>query len=290
MIEAGEVKRYARECGADLVGIANVERFRDIPPDHNPVSIFPEVKSVIVIGKRITRGTLRGVEEGTQFDLYDIFGYDWLDNRFLALTTFKVAEFLEDLGFEAVPLPNLPPQTPPMGIAVKPGQPEPNVMLDFDDAAVRAGVGEIGYVAVLLTPEYGPRQRIQLILTDAEIEADSVLQERVCDKCMKCVESCPLSAVDSGKEKEIVICGKRMEIAEIDYSKCASCQNGAKPNIYHPAGNPDRLAAICVRSCLDHLERSDRIKNKFQTPFRKRTPWKITEEGKIFPGEEIRIE
>ena len=41
---------------------------------------------------------MRGLEEGTQFLNYTLYGYDWLDNRFVAHTTFQAAEFLEDLG------------------------------------------------------------------------------------------------------------------------------------------------------------------------------------------------
>lgn len=279
-----KVKRLAKESGADLVGAANIGRFKDVPAQHHPASIFPEAKSVIVIGRRITRGTLRGVEEGTQFSIYAIYGYDWLDNRFLAMTTFKVAEFLEDNGWEAVPLPNLPPQIPPMGIAVKPNQPEPNVMVDFDDAAVRAGLGEISYCGILLTPKFGPRQRFQLILTDAELEPDSLLQERICDRCMECIRSCPLNAINPKKGKEIIICSKKMKVAEIDYAKCASCKNGATPNRYHPAGNPDRLAAICVRSCIDHLEKTNKLQNKFSSPFRKRPAWTIGKREMDFYG------
>lgn len=270
-----KVKKFAGKSGADLVGIANIERFKDILAQHSPVSIFPEAKSVIVVGKRIVRGVLRGVEEGTQFSIYDWFGYDGLDNRTLAMTTFMVAEFLEDHRFEAVPLRNLPPQTPPMGISVKPNLPPPNVMVDFDDAVVRAGLGEIGYCRVLLTPEFGPRQRFQLILTDADLEPDSILKEKICDRCMECVKNCPLEAINPDREEELTIYGKKMLISEVDYEKCKVCKNGARPNRYHPSGNPDRLAAICVRSCIDHLERTNKINSKFQTPFRKYAPWKI---------------
>lgn len=137
-------RAHARSCGADIAGIAPVERFDGLPGERHPASIFPETRSVVVVGKRIVRGALRGVEEGTQFDVYNQFGRDWLNNRTLALATFRISEFLEDSGWEAVPLPNLPPETPPMGVSVREGRPAPNVMLDFDDAAVRAGVGEIG--------------------------------------------------------------------------------------------------------------------------------------------------
>jgi len=273
-------KEYARQAGADIVGIANIERFDELPVAKHPCSIFPETKSVIVLGRRITRGTLRGVEEGTNFGNYALFGYNWLDNRFIALTTFTVSEFLEDNGWEAVPLPNIPPEVPPMGVSVKKGSPEPNVLLDFDDAAVRAGVGEIGYLGVLLTPEFGPRQRIQVILTDAEIEPDPILKEDICTRSRELKNFCPLGAFKG--EKQIFISGKEMTVAEIDYRKCASCKNGAMPNLYHPAGKPDRLAAVCIRSYADYLERNGRIRNRFKLQFRQREAWTLQPEIDLY--------
>ncbi|MGQ9631634.1 MAG: hypothetical protein ACUVXI_15185 [bacterium] len=282
MICAEEVKRFAKEARADLIGIANIERFADIPAEHNPTSIFPDAKSVIVVGKRITRGTLRGVEEGTQFDLYNIYGRNWLNNRILAMTTFRIAEFLEDNGWEAVPLPNLPPEVPPMGIPVRPNQPAPNVMIDFDDAAVRVGLGELGYCGFLLTPEFGPRQRIQMILTDAELEPDPILEGGICDRSgERHAEFCPLGAINPERERTVRICGKEMVVADVNYERCKTCKNGAHPNPYHPSGKPDRLAAICARNCLDYLERNSKIKNIFRNPFRKRPPWGIIEEMRV---------
>jgi len=268
-----ELKAFARERGADLVGIADIDRFDGLSKERHPRTIFPEAKSVVVIGRRITRGTLRGVEEGTQLSNYQLFGYSWLNDRFTALTTYETVEFLENNGWESVPLPSLPVQTPPMGISVRENQPPPNVMLDFDDAAVRAGLGEIGYCGVFLSPEFGPRQRFQLILTDAELEPDPILTDPICDRDMACVETCPLSAINTENETELNICGKKMVVAEVDFSKCRECKNGARPNIYHSSGNPDRLAAICVRSCIDYLERTEKLTKSFHNPFRKRPVW-----------------
>jgi epoxyqueuosine reductase len=269
-----ELKTFARDRGADLVGIASIDRFEDLSQERHPAAIFPETKSVVVIGRRITRGTLRGVEEGTQFNNYNLFGYSWLNDRFIALTTYETVEFLENNGWESVPLPPLPVQTPPMGVSVRENQPPPNVMLDFDDAAVRAGLGEIGYCGIFLSSEFGPRQRFQLILTDAELEPDPIPADPICDRDMACVQSCPLSAINPEKETELNTCGKKMVIAEVDFSKCRGCKNGARPNMYHPSGNPDRLAAICVRSCIDYLERREKLTHKaFHNPFRKRPVW-----------------
>ena len=270
------LKQHATESGADLVGIADIERFQGLAPQNDPRYIFPEVRSVVILGRRITRGTLRGIEEGTQFSNYRLYGLDWLDNRFVAITTFRTAEFLEDNGWEAVPLVPLPPEVPPMGIPVKPDLPPPNVLVDVEDAAVRAGLGEIGYARFFLTPRFGPRQRFQAILTDAVLEPDPICAEPICDRGPDLhARFCPLGAIDPAREETLVICGKEMTVAGVDYATCKTCENGARPNLYHPAGKPDRLGALCARSCLAHLEEAGRLGNAFKSPFRKRAPWQV---------------
>jgi epoxyqueuosine reductase len=267
------VKEHARKSGADLVGIASIDRFAGIPAEHNPTAIFPEARSVVVVGRRITRGTLRGVEEGTQLGIYNLYGADWLDNRFVAMTAFRVAEFLEDNRWEAVPLAPLPSQIPPSGVPVKPGLPAPNVMVDIEDAAVRAGLGEIGYCRTFLSPLFGPRQRFQAILTDAVLEADPILETAICSRCLAPEKLCPLGAIHGDKDTVLDVCGKKMTLASIDYTICASCKNGARANPYHRSAPPDRLAALCTRTCISQLEKADKLANKMETAFRKRAPW-----------------
>ncbi len=270
MLERKKLEEFAREAGADLVGAANIGRFDELPREKNPKVIFPEVKTVVIIGRRIPRGALRGVEEGTQFSNYQLFGSTWLEDRFLPMATFSTAEFIEDNGWEAVPLQNLPPEIPPMGVSVRKGLPEPNVMLDLDDAAVRAGLGEIGYCRQFLTPRFGPRQRFQMILTDAEIEPDGLPDAEICPRG-ECTGFCPLGAFSG--EEVISICGKKMTVGKIDYNICSKCKNGAAPNRHHPSGKPDRMAAVCTRSCVNFLENKGLVSNKFEGPFRRRDAW-----------------
>jgi hypothetical protein len=212
---------FAREKRADLVGVAPIDRFEDVAADHHPQAIFPETRSVVVIGKRITRGTLRGVEEGTQFDIYGQYGLAWLKDRMLAVTTIALATWLEDHRWEACPIQDLDARIPPSGVAVRPGLPAPNVMIDVREAAVRAGLGEIGFG------------------------------------------------------------GRTMTVGAIDYSACRRCQNGARPNGDHPAGLPDRLAALCVRSCVHHLDQTRAIANALDKPFRQRPAWARNAQGEV---------
>ncbi|MGQ9732675.1 MAG: hypothetical protein ACUVX8_15565 [Candidatus Zipacnadales bacterium] len=275
-----EFSNFAVEKRTDLLGFAPIERFEEVPPEHHPASIFPETQTVIVVGKRLTRGTLRGIEEGTQFDIYGQYGLSWLADRMLAITTIALATWLEDRRWEACPVQDLPPQIPPSGVRVRPDRPPPNVMIDVREAAVRAGVGEIGYCGEVLTPQYGPRQRFQLILTDAALEPTPLLDEPVCDQCHACMESCPLNAWRQHEDRRLTICGKEATVAGIDFDKCRQCKNGARPNAAHSAGPPDRLGALCVRTCVAHLEEAGRLQNVFARPFRKRPAWQIDEMGK----------
>ncbi len=253
-----DVKGWAREHGADLVGIASVECFRELPPERSPLSIFPECRSVLVLGRRILRGALRGVEEGTNFNsTYALFGFRWLEDNFLAQTTYSLTCRIEAEGYEAVPLFGYAEEGMPKGIPVAPGKPAPNVIVDMGFAVSAAGLGEVGAGGFILTPEYGPRQRFALVLTDAELEGDTVSVKPVCDNCGACATACPFSAIQNG---------------QVDLDVCRQCPNGAT---FGPGRGtrPDRLAAACARACVVHLEEARKCRNKFEHPFRKRTPW-----------------
>jgi len=271
----GSLRRVALDAGVDLVGIAPVDRFEEVAPQHHPASIFPETRSVVALAKRITRGSLRGTEEGTNLGIYQTYAMNWVPHRFLAYATVAVASFLEDHRHEAVPLRDLPPETPPMGIPVRPDLPAPNVMVDFIDAAVRCGLGEVGLMGELMTPEFGHRQRLTLILTDVELDPTPICEQPVCNRCGACADACPFNAVDPAAGSDVNICGKTMRVASIDAAACARCQNGVVPNPSHPTGRPDRLAALCLRSCSLMQERRGSLTRPLNSPFRDKAPWVI---------------
>ena len=273
-MNAKDVKNYAKSKGADLIGIAPVERFADLPADKSPLSIFPECKSVIVIGRRILRGSIRGVEEGTNFGSTSLFGYHWLEDHFIARTTYDLTCFIENEGSEAVPLFGYTEDGMPTGAPVAPGKPAPNVIVDTDFAAHAAGLGELGLGGFFITPEFGTRQRFAFILTDAELEYDSVIEKKICVDCDACVKICPFGAIDNRKVKKTGDSSISVSSATIDYSVCNSCPNG----VMHGRGRgsrPDRIAALCGRTCMVKLEESGTCSNKFENKFRKRSTWAL---------------
>ena len=265
----------AKRIGIDLIGFASRDRFECVDAQHNPFSIFPEAKTVIMLGKRICRGALRGVEEGTNFGDYALFGKNWLEDEFLALACYDLVSAIEDEGFEACPIFPNPAEIKPSGVSVAPGRPEPNVFPDFDYAAVACGLGEIGYNGLFLSEKFGSRQRFHMIITDAEIEPTPIYEGSVCDRCGKCAEVCPLGAIDPEKTVTVEICGKKMEVADINYDICRTCKNGACANRFAAYARPDRVAALCNRTCLCHLEESGALGNKFENAFRQSEAWAI---------------
>ncbi len=53
-----EIKELCRSLGAELVGIASVERFVNAPKGHHPTDVMPTAKSVISLGTALPKDTL----------------------------------------------------------------------------------------------------------------------------------------------------------------------------------------------------------------------------------------
>ena len=270
-----QIIEFAKQEGVDLIGFAEKSRFDEIAPQHNPFSIFPEGKTVIMLGKRICRGSLRGIEEGTNFGDYQLFGKNWLEDEFLALSAYNLTNFIESTGWEAVPVFPNPSDLGPAGVAVREGIPAPNVYPDFDYASVACGLCEISYNRIAFSKEFGSRQRFHMIITDAVLESDPLLEESLCNGCRSCADACPLGAISKTETEEISICGKRFTVGKIDYEKCKICQNGAVVNRFSAQSVPDRIAALCNRSCMCALEQRDVLENRFENPFRTSDIWSI---------------
>jgi ferredoxin len=70
-----------------------------------------------------------------------------------------------------------------------------------------AGLGEIGRMGLLMTPEVGPRVRIAVVTTDLLLATDSRAMDRTvvdfCGDCSKCADMCPSRAIPFGDRAEI---------------------------------------------------------------------------------------
>jgi len=267
MLSKQELLAYAKRSGIDAVGVAPAERYRDEKPQRNPLSIFPQARSIVLCAREIPRGVFRGTEEGT---LWTRAG-----RLIEAHYMYTLARFLEDEGGVAVPSSPMAAERWPEGVVFRTGSIAPNVYPDLAYAMVACGMGEIGLCGLLLTPQFGTRQALGLIITDLEIEPDPVFTGTVCNReqCAKCVAACPLGAIELDKAANVTICGVTRQVAYVNRQKCLYCPNGAFPDTSHSEAMPNRLTAACGRACLAHLDASGKLEHRYATAFRRREPW-----------------
>lgn len=205
------VKKAALEFGADIAGIGNVERWDSAPKENDPRTIMPRARSVICLAFRIHRGSLRGVEEQTYYSGYTSAGYAEINAVTAPNALRRLTSFIEDYGYETVPIMPTAGKlgtkrgTPQVG---KDGslKPAPDIFLSNRIGAVLCGVGQIGYSRLVLTREFGPLQRLSLLITEAELEPDPIITD-LCDYCMLCAKNCPGHAILSDETDDLEIPG-----------------------------------------------------------------------------------
>ncbi len=295
MITSKEVKEFAKKEGADLVGITSMDRFEGAPKQMDPRYIFPDAKALIVLGYRIPRGAFRGIEEGTHFAVYPSMGYAAINLVYGPMILWKITRLLEDQGYETIPYPNInggEAINPVTGkfrkgwsVPVSPDKPYPDVLVHYRIAAFLAGLGEIGYSKIFLTPEFGPRQRFNLCFTDAPLEPDSIFEGKICDRCMLCAKNCSAQAISRSETIKVKIAGRNLEWGKLNEYACekglqAKADKSVNPFLkqyprFYEYGRAIEGARGCMRACFSHLEEKGVLKNKFQKPFRKRKPWII---------------
>src|SRR5437879_3272500 len=151
-LTAEEVKRKARELGADLVGIADGAALEQNPPDprrpRRPSDITElDGGRVIVLAKRLSRGVARIAAWNDRHKYYN----DELALTRLEEASLELVYWLEDNGYPAIIVP--PTHSDPW--TFEDGQPKKHLstLLSLPHAAVEAGLGTLGLNLQLLTPE-----------------------------------------------------------------------------------------------------------------------------------------
>jgi ferredoxin len=309
------IKLYARNLGADVVGIAPMSRFEGAPKQMDPRYIMPEAKSCIAMAFRILRGSLRGIEEGTFFSNYSAMGYGAITYMFMPLAVVNLSRYIEDMGYESFPMghqsdwraiDNEGKFREGFSKPVSPDKPAPDIMVHLRIAGYLCGLGEIGWSKMLITPEYGPAVRVGLVFTELDLEPDPIYAgTKLCNKCMACVRACPGNAMSKDKSVKVNVCGNELEWGEINCEGCDEAFRGAerikegdtgkgyyvdgkdnyRPNHITPfyqtppkvytSGKAICGAGGCTRACLASLEARNVLTKKMKKPFRRYKPWSM---------------
>jgi epoxyqueuosine reductase len=292
-----QVKKVALDAGADLVGVASIDRFDNAPDDLHPRGIFSKTQSVIALGCRMVRGALKTIEEGNYWQAYNCDSYQYLNEILAPHMLRKIVLFLEDQGYTSVPIHN--PFCVNQGRSVTPGGTRPDGHISLRVVGCAAGLGELGLSKLFLTPQFGPRQRMFAVLTDAALDPDPLLTRGICDECGECSRACPADAIPFHRNVEFKIGDRIFGHGALDCERCMHIHIGWDPR-YSPFVNKEsspenppsyykfldhrfRHHTICggrgcIRKCMDHLERTGRIEKRYHTPMVEGEQWVIEEQ------------
>jgi len=190
------IKKVARFCQADIVGICNMDKrwvfrkyqdkdivFEDVdqPYETETKQVIPEkCKWVIVMGHEQDPHIMRTTtSDGWSTGTSDA-GVGLCYSRQSISATF-VAEFIRNLGYVAIAHTN-----------------DTSLSIPF---AVDAGLAEDGRSGLAITPEFGNQVRWSKVFTDLPLEPDSLEifgVEEFCNVCFKCGRGCPGGAIPDG--------------------------------------------------------------------------------------------
>ncbi len=90
----------------------------------------------------------------------------------------SLAKYIRMLGYPAIPSGNDTAQSIPL--------------------AISAGLGEFGRIGLMLSPEFGPRQRLCKVYTNMPLVPDKPIDFGIrsyCETCHACAQACPARAI-----------------------------------------------------------------------------------------------
>lgn len=225
-----KVKRVAKWFGASLAGICELNslwlyshwgdhnvKLSQLAVPGDPLVVPEEYKYAVVMAIEMDYSDVqRSPAVCPSTDL----GYSKM-----AFVTTHLAEFIRLLGWQAMPTGN------DMGLSIP--------------MAIDAGLGELGRSGLLITEEFGPRVRLCKVFTNLPLVPDEPIDIGVqdfCEKCGKCVRSCPGKAILGGERIDTArnICNNTGVLKwPIDATKCLDW--------WYKSGTTG--CNVCIRSC-----------------------------------------
>ena len=185
VLDAAEVKKLAADLGADLCGIAPVDRFGKAPKGFHPGDVLSGCQSVVVVALRFSHSTL---------EARTTVPYTVVRNQLSAEVdrlSVRLARQLEESGAVAVPVGAIGPDEYDAATDRFRG------IISLKHSAELAGLGRIGKNTLLINDRFGNMIWLGAVITDAKLEADPLAAYEACiEDCSLCRDSCPVGALD----------------------------------------------------------------------------------------------
>jgi epoxyqueuosine reductase len=191
-----KLERQARVMGARFFGVADLTVAQEaiVAQGGEFLAAYPRALSV---GIALSDGIVDQLPRHKEVAVARTYDYLYYTvNRSLDRIALRLSITLNRQGFQTllIPASDTVDDENPLGL------------FSHKLAARLAGLGWIGPSCLLVTPEVGPRVRWVTVLTDAPLEAGSLVSNQ-CGDCQRCVEACPPRAFtgrpfDPGEPRE----------------------------------------------------------------------------------------
>jgi len=212
-----ELKEFAIQEGAALFGVADIA---GLPERHCSLSkkTLEGLAKAVSLAFHLSDRVLDDIVGGPT-KLY-FFHYQRV-NVFLDELGLKITNFIQSRGWEALPIPA-------------------SQLVDWEKqlahvshkhVAQKAGLGWIGRNNLLVSPQFGSRQRLVTVLTNMPLKADEPLPWG-CGECRACLSSCPSKSI---KEKP----------EDFDHLGCFQ----QIKVLVKVAGISQNICGLCVKAC-----------------------------------------
>ncbi|MBN2381074.1 epoxyqueuosine reductase [candidate division WOR-3 bacterium] len=215
-MDSNQIKKKARKLGANLVGIASVDRFSDAPEGFKPRGIYADAESVIVYAKRVPV-TILSAQSAIPCTFVNNLMTTAVDNLSIQLSL-----WLEDNGIGTVMIPSDDPYE-----HWEPERSYGRAILSLRHAGLLAGLGFLGRNTLLINEKYGNMIQLGALLVNRELEPDPVIEGECPEDCRLCIENCPPHALDGKTVKQRLCRPLSNHINEKGYTikKCNICRS-----------------------------------------------------------------
>ena len=230
-----DMKTFAREAGADLVGVADLAPFKTgwkVVPD----GLLNPFTCAVSVALHLADDIINGIEDCPTVAYADHYREI---NKKLDSITATVSKWIHERSHQA--------QTIPASFIADENELLGNV--SHKAVARMAGIGWQGKSLLIVSPHYGPRIRLATVLTDMPLMVDGPMKNR-CGSCTECSQACPAAAI-----KGVSTAGRyETRNHALHFSRCAERTLTFKSL----PGIGARICGICVRVCPFGQRNADR--------------------------------
>ena len=229
-LDAPGLKRRARQWGASLVAVADLERLRGIETE--PADLLSGFTRAVSLAVRLADPVLDQILAQAEPRPTPLYSQHYQKvNALLDELALRTSLALQQAGGRALPLP---------ASQVLDAE-RLTSYLSHKAVAVAAGLGWQGKSLLVVTPQYGPRVRLVTVLTDLPLAPDAPLRNR-CGTCHACTDACPAQAI-RGENTDSHFASRE---AALFFERCRTKVMEEFASLPHISGG---ICGVCVAVC-----------------------------------------